>query len=139
MSPSGFEVVEHTADLAILAKGDSKAELFVAAAEGMCSLMYDIDLVKGRKRWIVEVDGDDDESLLVAWLNELLYLNDSDLLLFKNFEVIALSSTLLKASVTGELYDEKRHRRERTIKAATYHLLKVAKNERWHAQIIFDV
>ena len=46
----------------------------------------------------------------------------------------------LKASVTGEEFDQQRHEGKLLIKAATYHKLRIEKKDSiWEVEVIFDI
>lgn len=135
-----FDVVEHTADTGIIAYGTDMKGAFANAAYGMFSLMADLERVKEESSRYVEAEGSDRESLLVSWLNELLYLFDAEGILFKRFDILELTDTRLKADVYGEKADASRHRLGGGIKAATYHMLQVSEDDgRWRIRVIFDV
>jgi len=135
-----FEVIEHTADTGVVAYGADLKEAFANAACAMFSLMADLDRVEERVCRQIEVEAEDQESLVVSWLNELLYLLDVDRMVFKRFEVSELGHTRLKASAYGERLDAERHRVRSGIKAATYHMLRVAEEDgRYSIRVIFDV
>jgi len=91
--------------------------------------MGDLDRVEENITIPVKVAGDSLESLLINWLNELLYYEDSRKILFKGFKINNLTETELAASVSGEKIDPKKHAGFQAIKAATYN----------QARIIFDV
>lgn len=139
MAGSGFKVIDHTADIGIEAWGETKTDLFVGAAAGMCSFMYDLDKVRAAKAWPIEARGYDDESLMVAWLEEVLYLFEEGRALLNQFVINELTPTSLTATVSGEEYKQEAPSVERSIKAVTYHMLNIQKNQHWHTQIIFDV
>jgi SHS2 domain-containing protein len=87
----------------------------------------------------VELTAPDEEDLLVAWLNELIYLFDTENILFKRFEVTVLDNRL-KARVYGEKVDSSRHRLKTGVKGATYHMLGVSKGDSGcRVQVIFDI
>ena len=91
-------------------------------------------------KYDVEVVSEDRESLLVEWLNELIYLFDAEHVLLKNFDVQSLSNTRLKVTCYGEKIDPSRHKLKTEVKAATYHMLRIDKdNKGYKAQIIFDI
>lgn len=134
-----FEVIEHTADIGIRAFGSTLQEAFENAALGMFSLMAELSTVEERESLRVEVEGEDRESLLVEWLNELIYVLETKNLLLKRFKVEKLEETRLEAVAFGEPLDVQRHKLGEQIKATTYHMLKVTHNQYWEAQVIFDV
>lgn len=135
-----FEIFDHTADIGIIAYGAHINELFANAALGLFSLMVDVDSLKEDIEHAVELSAEDDESLLVEWLNELIYTFDVERLAFKRFEIDELKGNTLKARCFGEKIDPKRHKVAREIKAATYHMLQINKqNSVYQARIIFDI
>jgi len=135
-----FSVIDHTADVGITAYGRDLKELFTNAARGMFSLIIDPDVVEPAVRKSIEVSAPDHESLLVGWLNELLYLLDTDHLVFTMFEVVKLTGRDLRAKCYGEKLDLQKHRLKREVKAATYHNLAISKSENMYsARIIFDI
>ncbi len=134
-----FEVLNHTADVGIIAYGRDMKEAFANAARGMFSLITDLSDVEEIEHRDIELTAPDRESLLVAWLNELIYLFDVDNILFKRFEITRLSSTHLKAGSYGEKVDASRHELKLGIKAATYHMLKIKKGKPCKVQVIFDI
>lgn len=134
-----FEIIDHTADIGIIAYGRDEKEVFATAAYAMFSLIAELDGVDGMLCREIEVTADDKEALLVAWLNELLYLFDVEHVIFNGFEVMNLEERRLRANAYGEKFDPLRHVLKTQVKAATYHMLKVEKGNGFRAQIIFDV
>ncbi|MHB9112478.1 MAG: archease [Thermoleophilia bacterium] len=135
-----FEIMDHTADIGIRAFGSTEAEVFQNAATGMFSLIADLENVGETRDFTIEVEAEDRETLLVAWLNELLYLYDSNDMLLKRFELSELGDTSLKGRAFGEPMDAERHKLKADIKAATYHMLKLKEEPGgWQAEVIFDV
>ena len=134
-----FEVIEHTADVGIIAYGRSLEELFANAALGMMSFLIDLASVRLIRRRTVTADADDREGLLIAWLNELLVLLNADGFVPGRFTVRDLTDTRLRAEVAGEPVDPARHRFHLDVKAATYHSLEIKYDGLWQARVIFDV
>jgi len=132
----GFREVEHTADRAFVVRGRNLAELFAHAAHALCAIQGQPAGTRQTVQREVEVSGVDRETLLVNWLNEILYLQDVHRESYSGFEVIAISDTLLRASLRGEPSASSR----RTIKAVTFHGLKIERlSDAWEATIVVDV
>lgn len=140
MNPS-YEAFEHTADIGLHAYGQTLPELFVHAAAGMESLMVAPEQIEARVSREVRVEGHDLVALLISWLNELIFLFDTDYLLPCQFEITAFTETSLEAIVRGEAYDSTRHDLGSAIKAVTWHEASVNfEPERgYKARIIFDI
>ena len=131
--------MEHTADTGIIAYGTDMPEAFANAAYGMFSLMADLRQVREETSRYVEAEAGDRESLVVSWLNELLYIFDVERIIFRRFDVLEITNTRLKADAYGEKVDPSRHKLRGGVKAATYHTLKVAeRRDRYSIRVIFD-
>jgi SHS2 domain-containing protein len=136
----GFEIFAVTADKGIRAWGRDRPEVFINAARGLWSLMVESGTVRREQAIRVQVEAGDGETLLVAWLNELLYLYEVEGFAACDFVMTALTDTRLEAEVWGEPVDRSRHALVGHVKAATYHLLHVQPREGgWEAQVVVDV
>ncbi|MEN3202777.1 MAG: archease [Atribacterota bacterium] len=136
-----FEILDHTADIGLVAWGRSLEELFANAALGMFSLIGALEKVDGGFATTVSVEGSDYEDLLVTWLNELLYLFEAEEVLLSHFDILELGQYYLKAKVSGEPIDFAKHEIFRVVKACTYYEVKVEEVEPglFRAQVYFDI
>jgi SHS2 domain-containing protein len=134
-----FEILNHTADVGIIAYGADLKQAFANAGKALFSLITELDDVKEVLHRDAELTASDEESLLVEWLNELIYQFDTEGILFKRFEIAQLDSTHLKARGYGEKVNKARHKIKMGVKAATYHMLKVEKNGGYKVQVLFDI
>lgn len=140
MSDQGFELFETTADVGIVAWGETVEELFVNTARGMFTLMVDSESVQSTGILPIEAQGGDLPSLLVAWLNELLYRCEAEEWAPSDVRMVAVEGEHASGELAGEPADRERHRFKGIVKAATYHLLECHKaDDRWRARIVFDV
>ena len=139
-----FELFEHKADIGVRGVGETDREAFEECAKAMFSVMTKLESVKGKNKVEVEVRASDLNALLVAWLNELLYMKDAHEMLFSKFEVKEIRQSgenfELTGVAAGEKLDAEKHELKIEVKAATYSGLKVfEENGRWTAQCIADV
>ena len=134
-----FEILDHTADVGIIAYGADLRQAFANAARGLFSLITELDDVEEVLHRDVELTASDEEDLLVEWLNELVYRFDTEGIIFKRFDIIQLDNTQLKARGYGEKVDSSRHKLKTGVKAATYHMLKVDKGGGCRVQVLFDI
>jgi SHS2 domain-containing protein len=135
-----FETFDHTADIGLIARGRTLEELFANAAAGLVDLTVDPAALRDEIRTTVEVSAADRDGLLVAWLNELLYLLDAQRFLPRRVNIIGLSDTTLRAELKGDTVDPDRHAVRRMVKAATYHGLSLTRtNGVWEARVILDL
>ena len=140
MSHTPYEVFEHTADIGLHAYGSTLPELFIHAAQGMESLMVSPEQVRLQVSREITAEGHDVVSLLIAWLNELIFLFDTEYLIFREFAIDSLTETYLKGRASGEPYDAQRHDLSSAIKAVTWHEAAVERTgEGYKARIIFDI
>src|SRR5947209_983908 len=135
-----FEIIEHPADVGFLAYGSTLEELFANAALAMMSLACELESIQQRLSRAIEVNAADLESLLFAWLAEILGTADGEQLVFCKAELKQLSSNRAAGIVYGEKFDKTRHRAGTYVKAVTLHQLRVEKTaEGWRAQVYLDV
>ncbi len=133
--------LEHTADVGFRVEGDTLEEVFLGAMEGLLGVIFQTPPKGGRRRRLL-LEAEDLESLLVRWLNELIYLVQT-----KGFVPgkarLKVEKTeegwRLKASLQGEDFKEA-FGFQGEVKSATYHGLQVREEGgRWRAQVILDV
>ncbi|MCG9479756.1 MAG: archease [Actinomycetia bacterium] len=140
-----YRLVENLSDMAVEAWGENPEELFASIGTGMFSAITDIDKVNPKFKvdiTLEEEPGGSYEDAVISWLQELIYRFEADKMLFCRFEIenIGLDEKILvKACGWGEPVDKERHNINIGIKAATYHQLKVVKNQQWHCKVIFDI
>jgi SHS2 domain-containing protein len=134
-----FEILNHTADVGIIAYGADMKQAFANMARGLFSLITDLDDVEEVIHRDAELTAADEESLLVEWLNELIYQFDTEGIIFKRFDIIQLDNTRLRARGYGEKVDKSRHKIKMGVKAATYHMLKVERGNGGRVQVLFDI
>ena len=134
-----FEIIDHTADVGVIAYGGSISQAFANAARALFSLITELDLVEEVLYRDIELTAPDEEGLLVEWLNELIYLFDTEYIVFKRFDVSVLNNSQLRARSYGEKVDSSRHQLKTGVKAATYHMLVVSKGNGYRVQVIFDI
>lgn len=140
MEQAGFELFEVTADVGITASADTLHELFANAARGMFALMIAPDTTRPAGSLPVEARGTDLPSLLVAWLNELLYRCEVEEWAPADVRVLEVAGGRVRGELLGEPADPARHRFKTIVKAATYHLLECRSDgDRWYGRVVFDV
>ena len=140
MTRPKFEYTDHTADMGIKAYGDTLEDLFAHAAEALFGVIVDGETIQPHQQRMITIEGDALEDLLVQWLNELLFLFDTEGLIFQHFDVTFKNAASLKATASGETVDPSRHDIKTTIKAVTYHDAKIRKDhDGWVCQVLLDL
>jgi len=131
----GFEEISHTADWSARIWADDLPSLFKEAARAMNSLSGTVAGNGPRVRQSFSAEAPDAESLLVAFLSELLYLQEQKDLTFDQFD-LRVASQWLKVEMEGTQTASS----EKAIKAVTYHNLRIEKtNQGFEVTIVFDV
>jgi SHS2 domain-containing protein len=135
-----YRQLSHTADLAWRLWGQDLPELFENAGRALSATLTDRRYLRRRSTRTVRLTALDRESLLVDWLNHLLYLFDIDGFLGRDFQVELLTRESLTARVTGETFDSSRHPFLTGVKAATFHQLSlVPVEDGWEATVVLDL
>lgn len=135
-----FEVLEHTADIGFRAHAASLEELFESAAEALIDIAMDTSQIVERESYAIAAEGDSRESLLVNWLNEVLYYIDGKRLAMRSFQITDLDLHQVRGLAKGEPRDARRHPGKLIVKGITYHQLKIEHNEQgWFCEVYLDV
>jgi protein archease len=135
-----FELLEHPADIGFRARGATVDELFANCARALVFIILDSSQIRPAQSVLLSADGSDYESLLVNWLNEVLYYVDGKRIALDTFEISQLNDTRIECIATGEARDLQKHPPRLVVKAVTYHQLKVQHTEsRWIAEVYVDV
>ena len=132
---SGYKEIQHTADWALQVWAPDLTGLMQQAALGMIALMGARLSHDGRLERTIMVSADDNESLLVAFLNSILYEMELDFIGFDRFE-LKLDGLNLHARLAGAPLLEL----QKSIKAVTFHNLEIRPVEAGlETAIVFDV
>jgi len=131
----GFEEISHTADWSARVWAEDLPSLFAESARAMNTLAGTVTGQGPRVKRMFESEGLDAESLLVAFLSELVYYQEQENLVFDTFE-LKVDAQRLKVEMEGAQSASS----EKAIKAVTYHNLKIEETERGlETIIVFDV
>ena len=132
-----FEEISHTADWSLRVWAEDLVGLLTESARGMYALANAEGLDEGpRVRRELSLEAVDAESLLVAFLEELLYLSESEGLIFDKFIGLKVESSKLQVMMEGGALRSI----EKEIKAVTFHNLQIRESERGlEVEIVFDV
>jgi len=131
----GHREVEHTADWGLEVWAPDLPALIEEAARGMFELMGVEVSEESRSHRQLEISADDREQLLVSFLEELLFIAESEDLAFDGFMLNLVETNLLARLEGGFIVS-----RTKEIKAVTYHYLEISETKRGlETSIIFDV
>ena len=140
MSREGWEHFEVEADVGVRGWGGTRAEAFAQVTRGVFALLVSPEQVQPRERREVRAQADGPESLLVAWIDECLYVHDIEGFVARTVDMTVCTDTLAHGVLHGEPVDPGRHRLGTVVKGATYHRVTVVERDGGHeASIIVDV
>ena len=132
-----YEEIEHTADWAFRIRGRTLAELFLNAAQAVCwprGVAPEFEPSVGCE---IEVEVVDRETLLVNWLNELLYLQETGGEAYNRFTIGEISDQRLRARVEGR---PRQPSDANPIKAVTFHDLRITEGmDGFEVTVVVDV
>lgn len=136
-----YEEIDHTGDIGILVYGKTLEELYENAGFAYFDIVCNLSLVEEKEEKTLEVEGETPAELLRNFLVELLLLSQVEGYFCSSFEVLELTGQKLRVIARGEPLDEERHQVHIEIKAVTYHMLEVVREEdqTWRGRVIFDI
>jgi SHS2 domain-containing protein len=132
------------ADIAFEATGATLEEMFISAADAVTNTQCeDLKGINAKVRKEFTLKAGDAERLLHDFLQELIFLKDAELLLFREYDLKiskAGEGLVLVAGVKGDYINQKTHHLLVDVKAVSWHKFKVEKTaDGWKAVVIIDV
>lgn len=132
-----YELIDHTADMMVKAYGDTLEECFANAAYALFDQTVDLSNIGTDEVISIRVSGMDDEDRLYSFLAEMLFIEDCDNLILKEFDV-SFEDDDVVCMARGETLDRGKHRIRSEVKAITYHMMEIDR-ELPSVTVIFDV
>jgi len=137
-----YRFLPHTADAKFQAFGKTLEEAFCNAALATASLMWDPKKIEKKKELQVEIAGNDLKQLLNSFLEEIIYLLDSQKFLLGSAGKVRVEKEggrySLKALFRGDEYSN-RYEIHGDVKAITYSEMKIEKRDHFMVQVVVDV
>lgn len=131
-----------TADRAFVAFGETLEQAFANAALAMTEIITDTTKINNKEERKIHLGAHDDKSLLYDWLSEILFIFDTEHLVFSEYNNITITHEKdekweLNATIRGEAFAGHELRGE--VKAITYHKMEIVKTkEGYKVQVIVD-
>jgi SHS2 domain-containing protein len=131
-----YRLVDHTGELQLELEAPTKEEVFREAVVAVGDLLSGEGRLAGvEETRVLHVRADDDSTLLAAWLDELVFLAETE-------GLVPISADELRA-VAGEvraLVSVVRGSPPHLVKGVTYHdLVLSAESGVWRARVVLDV
>lgn len=138
-----YKFLEHTADVKFQAFGKTLEEAFSNAAIAMFEVIVKTEKIEKKLTKKIETEATDKESLLYKWLEELLFLLDTEFFMLnsvKNMKITKKGEKYnLKAEVVGDKFKDK-YERYGAVKAVTYNEMFVKeKKGKAVVQVVLDI
>jgi len=140
-----YKILENVAiaDIAIEAYGKDVNELFENAAFAIFEISADLSTIERAQEKNIELEADSLEDLLFDFLSEILYMKDTDSLIFHDVSVSVEEKDdqfELQASFHGEQINREKHALKADIKAITLHMFRIEEtNDGYKATVVVDV
>ena len=125
MTAAGYEYFEVEADVGVRAWGPDRAEAFAQAALGVLALGVDPAGVEERETRDSRAQAATIEDLVVAWINECVYVHEIEGFAVHRVTVDRLDGAIAHGVLHGEPLDPARHRLGTIVKGATHHRVSV--------------
>jgi SHS2 domain-containing protein len=131
-----YRWVDHTAELELQIDAASREELFADALDAFEELVGgDPAGETTRHEVLVLAEGPDSASLLLEWIEELVFLAETEDFVPERIVALELGENELRAEVEG-----RRGSPAHLVKAVTHHGLSVEERDNgWHARVVLDV
>ena len=137
---AGYEFFDVEADVGVRAWGPTRATAFGQTALGVLAVIVDPASVEARETREVRAQADSPERLLVAWINECLYVHEIEGFAARGVDVLDIDGGRVVGLLAGEELDVERHQLGTVVKAVTLHGLSITETPgRVEIRIIVDV
>jgi len=134
---------DHTADVGFLVDANTFPELLKGAAIATFDTMTNLKKISPKLTKKIKLKNKDQDKLLFEYIEELIFLKDSDYMLFSKFNIKVTKEKenyVLISEVKGEKINPKKHDLKVDVKAITFHQFSVKKSkDKWKAKIILDI
>jgi len=135
-----FELLEHTSDVGILARGRTREEALTSASQGLVSILVDPAPFRPLEERYFKAPGPDEAAQIINWLNEILFFFDTEGIVFAEFEIDCWTANEISGRARGERFDIDRHEFRTAVKAATYHQFENHQTpDGWEIRVFVDV
>jgi len=131
-------------DIYVEVWGETLEEAFEYAAKAMFDSMTDLNTIDEKLEEKISAEGEDEHELLYSWLENLLVKYEVDGVVFSRFKVLGIKrengKLRLEALAYGENLNLEKHPSKVEIKAVTYHMMEIKReNGKVVLRVLFDI
>jgi SHS2 domain-containing protein len=135
-----YKIIRRSTELSIRLSGDSRTQILADAGFALLDLLVDLSSVETRESITLEVEGVDNDDLLVNWMRELLYEYETSGYALKEFDIQEAGEFLVRVEARGEKFDPDRHEEREAIGAVAERVSHLGKmGSLWTAQVSFEL
>jgi SHS2 domain-containing protein len=140
MNDEKYHISKHASDLTIRVVGKTQADLLRSSAFALFDLMSDLEKVGALEQLPLEVEGIDQDDLIVNWIRELLYLFQVSGYLLKEFHIREIKDNHVRAEVGGEKFNPDAHEIRQELRSVLYEQCRMEKTgSQWTARVTFEI
>lgn len=137
-----FKFVDHTADAEFYAYGKTIEEAYVHSAYAVTSIIVDYKKVEGKIKKTIKVRGKDRETLLYNFIEELIFLLDSEDFVLHKVQYLEIKKDSNGFRLEAELHGDNvsNYEAEKAVKSPTYNNMEIKQeNGKWIIHMIVDI
>ena len=140
-----FKFLPHTADVIFEAHGKTLEEMFENSGLALEEIMVNTETVGKNEHFEIIIESKEVETLLYDFLSELLFVKDTEGLLFNKFEITIICKNKqyeLLAKCTGDYIKREKQELRDDAKAITLHEFEIKQDKkkgRWIAKVLVDI
>lgn len=134
-----YKFLPHTADVKFQAFGKTLAEAFENCAYALTDTITNHKKIKPLTEKTLELESENQESLLYDFLEQFLILLDTEGFLLNKIKSLKITKNKLQATLIGDTHPEN-YEIDTTIKAVTYQEMFIKKEkDKFTIQVILDL
>ncbi len=148
MEPAKWKEFDTTADTGIEVWAASPLEVLIEAGGAFAEMTTEVDDIEFEREHEIMIEEYTYDELLRSFLNELLYLLDTEDFVAFGFRtpriVVGKGTVLFAVHAMGGTFDPEKHESITEVKAITWHMLKFERRKaegphQWYARVVFDI
>jgi SHS2 domain-containing protein len=138
-----YDILEHTADAKFKAYGKSLEEAFINSASAMYEILLKDEKISSKFEKKFEKKAQNYEQLLFDFLDELLFLMDTESLVLSkinSLNIVQLKPNLIKLNCDASFDSANNYDIGGNIKAVTYSEIEIKENDSgFELQVVVDI
>ncbi len=136
-----FRYLDHATDALVEVSASDLKEAFVLAGESVVDITLNPELVEEKDEKSIEVCGKDLRYLLFNWLEEIIFQLITEGFAIHRFsiKIEKNSGYKIKGKIFGEEINLQKHQFKVEIKAPTFHLMEIKKNNKTTLRYLLDL